>query len=669
MNSQLMRIAGLYELYPDEGRELLEDTDACPVEFRDFAWGFYYGQCKRRRLTLNRKSWSVAVSHDGKMLVTGSDNGEVIVWDVKTGTSLTTLGGHTSFVQCVFSPDGKTLASGDHDGTIILWEVATWKVRLICGEHTEGVHGLAFSPDGHSLAASGKKKLVNLWDTATGELRATLEGISNPQGKTETVHSLVFSPNGKTIAFCRGLERNNLFDPDDEHGLEKLEFWEPESGSLRTILKEETTWGALAFTSDGKTLIAAGTRDRPAFPKPAFKKGEIWRFGLESGKEAFTSIDTSKARFAPQAFATDCKTVVSFDSAFLSTPVVTLWDVETGHARTTLRLGKNFFGQVQSIAFSFDSKTLAAAGSDGELKLWNVEAAREHAVLHGHTGWVFVALSSNGTLLASTGEDKTIRLWDPINAMELVVLGGDGRCVALSADGMTLAQGGDGTVLIWDLDTKKVQATLKGHSWLVDSVAFSPDGRTLASGDATGTIKLWSTANGEERTTLKVHSGGIGSLLFTRDGNTLISTSQDNTINLWDLTSEKVVATLDGHGENFTCLAISPNGKTLASGGNDGKIRLWDLSVRTLRATLNVVHPVFSLAYTPDGNTLAVAVNDILNNPGAGAIKLLDVATSQERATIERCGALSLVFTPDGNSLISGGVDGAIRIWDGRIDR
>jgi Tol biopolymer transport system component len=152
----------------------------------------------------------------------------------------------------------------------------------------------------------------------------------------------------------------------------------------------------------------------------------------------------------------------------------------------------------------------------------------------------------------------------------------------------------------------KARATLRGHASDIYAVAFSPDGKTLASGSGDGTVKLWEVATGKERATLKGHTNLVWAVAFSPDGKTLASANYDRTVKLWEVATGKERATLRGHTSFVWSVAFSPDGKTLASGSSDGSVKLWEVVTARERASLQGRSSVESVAYSPDGKTLAV---------------------------------------------------------------
>ncbi|MCF3184736.1 trypsin-like peptidase domain-containing protein [Streptomyces polychromogenes] len=243
-----------------------------------------------------------------------------------------------------------------------------------------------------------------------------------------------------------------------------------------------------------------------------------------------------------------------------------------------------------------------------------------------------------------------------------VLRGHDGEVssVAFSPDGRTLASASsDQSVLLWNVTTGKARPALTGHTKGVESVAFSPDGLTLATSSDDKTVQLWDVATGRNRATLAGHRDEVYAVAFSPDRHTLATGSADNTVRLWDTTAHTTRATL-GHMDDVRAVAFSPDGKTLATGSLDGTARLWDMTTLTIRATLKGhTDAVNSVAFSPDGKTLATGSYD-------GTVGLWDTATGKGRpSSISHTDAVaSVAFSPDGKTLATGSYDHTVGLWD-----
>ena len=261
---------------------------------------------------------------------------------------------------------------------------------------------------------------------------------------------------------------------------------------------------------------------------------------------------------------------------------------------------------------------------------------------------------------------------DYVHYATLVGHTGSVRSVAYSPDGSTLASGsGDSTIRLWDAHTRKLKNILAVDSedFEIDSVAYSPDGHILASGAYNGTIRLWDVRRGELLHNLTGHQASIRALSFNTDSRTLASASDDQMIRLWEAHTGKHLYTLTGHHGTVTSIAYSSNGLFLASGAFDeSKIRLWTLTgqlIKTLGTSelLRGVGPwengVMSIAYSPDGRTLANGTFD-------GTIRLWDVHTGKLLyiLTGHTFSVRSVAYSPDGHTLASGGWDSKVKLWN-----
>src|SRR5262245_8775697 len=234
--------------------------------------------------------------------------------------------------------------------------------------------------------------------------------------------------------------------------------------------------------------------------------------------------------------------------------------------------------------------------------------------------------------------------------------------VAFSPDGKRLATGSleDHIVKLWDAATGQELITLKGHSDAVTSVAFSPGGKRLATGSSDRTVKLWDAATSQETLTLKGHTSAVWSVAFSPDGKRLATGSQDHSVKLWDAATGQELLTLRGHSDSVQSVAFSPDGKRLATGGGAGTVKLWDAATGQELLTLKgPSEGIRSVAFSPDGKRLATGRADF-------TVKLWHADSGQELLTLKgHSGSVaSVAFSPDGKRLATGSVDRTVRLWD-----
>jgi len=255
----------------------------------------------------------------------------------------------------------------------------------------------------------------------------------------------------------------------------------------------------------------------------------------------------------------------------------------------------------------------------------------------------------------------------------IAILGGYNGAVlsvAFSPDGNTLASGAaDDTVQLWDVPTRQPIGLSLSNTGSVDWVAFSPNGKTLATGDADGTVRLWDVATPlpTSSSLINGHAGVIW-VAFSSDGKTLATGDVDGIVRLWDVATRRPIgAPVTVEAGQVDSMALSPDGKTLATGSADGKVRLWDMATGH---QLQLGHPpngqagpVNSVAFSPDGKTLASGAND-------DTTQLWEIANRQPIGLPlinGQAGAVfSVAFSPDGKTLATGDADGTVHLWDAR---
>jgi WD40 repeat protein len=476
----------------------------------------------------------LAFAPDGKVLVVVDKGGVLGLWDVSTGKELRRIESgvaarDTGSLPLAFSPDGKSLAVGQPGGAVCLLDAASGKeVRVLRGQ-AEEVVTVVFSPDGKTVAFAARDNLVGLWDVAAGG------PVRQLRGHTSWVMSVAFSPDGKRL--ISGSQDGTVRLWDVAGGQEVG----PRGGHGFAVL-------ALAVAPDGKTVATGSGRDDTI---------RLW--DAAAGKE-LRAIRSQQDWVSALAFSPDGRRLASGGGR--RDRSICLWDAATGR-----QLGR-FLGHQREtsngcLAFSPDGKVLLSGGGDNTVRLWDAATGKELHTLTGHTSEITcVAFSPDGKVVASAGwhyqkSDTAVRLWDAATGKELRRLEAQKlgvNALAFSPDGRTLACAGGSfdpqgdphfaeALLLVDVATGKVLRRLAGTPALnsgdrrgVRSLAFSPDGKTLASGEADHPIVLYETATGRPRRELAGHAGDVYAVAFSPDARVFASAGSDQTALVWDVT-------------------------------------------------------------------------------------------------------------------------------------
>jgi WD40 repeat protein/tRNA A-37 threonylcarbamoyl transferase component Bud32 len=549
---------------------------------------------------------------------------------------LLTFKGHTGeLLSVAFSPDGKRLASASRGQTVKVWDAQTGQELLALKGAARSV---AFSPDGKRLASASNG--VRVFDAQTGQELLALQG---------DYASVAYSPDGKRLAGVDG---------------KAVKVWEAQTGRELLSLKGHTDFvRTVAFSPDGARL-ASGSWDKAV---------KVWE--AQTGQELFTFKGHTGELYSV-AFSPDGKRLASAsDDGTLK-----VWEAQTGQELLALKVYAN------SVAYSPDGKRLA--GVDGKaVKVWEAQTGRELLSLQGHTGGIrSVVYSPDGKHLASASSDKTVKVWDAQPVPTPLTLNGgadtDVGSVAFSPDGKRLASASGtwdntkiayvaGEVKVWEAQTGQELLSLKGHTDKVNSVAFSPDGKRLASSSGAwastskpGEVKVWDAQTGKELLSLKGHTDRVTGVAFSPDGKRLASASShrlQSEVKVWDAQTGQELLTLKGGGGN---VAFSPDGQRLASAA--GELKVWDAQTGQELLVCKLtggpgwfVGQVRNVAYSPDGQRLASPYGD-------NTMKVWEAQTGQELLTCKGHTArvYCVVFSPDGKRLATAAGDKTVKVWD-----
>jgi RNA polymerase sigma factor (sigma-70 family) len=605
----------------------------------------------------------VAYSTDGKWLASAGDDKVVCVWDATTGQLRHRF--HTPnnyYARLAFSPTGTSLAMAFFDHKILVWDLATKKQQF----QAEGAT-FVFSADGQRLFTGGRyarlgggapssrltginREPVRCWDAVSGK-----EQIAS--GKFGRGWPAAVSPDGKRLLLISADRPDGQADSPPP---ETLHVWDVEAGKeLRNQPIEPGEYVAATFTDGGATAVSR--RYDRAQSTPLL----LWD---ADAPEMIRELKVDSRWTTIVAFAPDGKTLATSDLS--GGP--RLWDVATG--KLLHRFGGDVQGTLFTGAFSPDGQTLATGGEGRAVRFWNVADGTERHVVAGHAGGVeFVAMTPDGRTVLSAGRDSTVRFWDGASGRQLNLWRKPGvplSNMTASADGKLLAGVGHWRVYVWELQSDR-ERLLANLDSLPDRLALSPDGRRLAAvtthtdkGKTEPGVRVWDVAARKEL--WKQPSGHPTyrqTASFSPDGRLLATAGHDGVVRLRDAATGAEVRALLSHPGMpqegpATDFVFSPDGRMVAAVRDRG-LRLWEVATGGRRLVRENLAPFWGVAWSPDGRWLAVGGED-------GRVRLCDAATGLERRCLEghRAAILTLSFSADGRTLVSGSMDTTVLVWD-----
>jgi tRNA A-37 threonylcarbamoyl transferase component Bud32 len=610
-------------------------------DLRGFEWYHLWNVARREQHLRghNESVSAVAISSDGNVGASGDGEGNLRLWDMRTGLPLGAWAGHKFGVTLMaFSRDGSQLTTAAQTRgrtEFALWDVVSKQPLARIENKKPARYGRAIGPGGDLIAfdeeeGDDEHRAFGIWNAHTGQVKYILRGL--PLG----IAAAAFSPDGRTQAFATvpdcivhcwelssGKERllplahyiNLLsFSPDgkflasvEDYG--SIKFWDPAKWQLHATRDLKERVDKVAFSPDGKVLALdlSAQKDRPETEALI-----LWNW---PGCDRRPEVLEPGYYISAIGFSPDSQTIAvgGFDYH------VRLWRPLAASAVSTLApRGK---AEAWSVAFSPDSRTLAVGYDDQTgpnqetLQLWDVATRRERANLRSHSAMVSsVAYAADGLTLCSAGYDNRIKRWDARSHEVLANFKGHTKpikYVACSPDGQTLATVSfDKLVKVWDIATGQERFSLKGHTGGTLAVAFAPNGKEFASACLGGRLFIWDVATGQKIREIK-DSTQLFSLAYAPSGLLIASGNRDGVVKLHDLTGESEPRSLLGHKSEARAVAFSPDGRTLASGGDDRTVRLWHVATgRELLVFKDLPHKVNSVAFSSDGRHLAAAIHD-----------------------------------------------------------
>ncbi|ESU08495.1 hypothetical protein FGSG_04587 [Fusarium graminearum PH-1] len=615
---------------------------------------------------------------------------------------------HNDWVRsCVFSPDGRLLVTGSDEKLVRIWDVATGSLQHVF----EALDSYAYSvvasqsgPNGRPLLAAYGSEVIMVWDLVTGEPMQPVRGISQDINESEQKTS------NMSVRF-RNDDRNPHDDGNPHNDTDEDQTAEDECD---TIEESASKTDVLAFTvqsidisPQGDRLVAVSGRNIILWDIPSFTVTGIYEHEAILGDD----IDDDTESFHRVKFSPDGKLVAASVGSSIRIQEVSIEGEHYSLPRTSDLPGHS--DAIDGLCFSPEGNGqmyLASGSDDTTACIWNLITGEIEVVLKGHSSHInSVSFSPDGTILATASTDSNIAIWKQrlgswgsgvLDIPDQTLSGHTSLVwsIAFAPDGNLLASAGnDGEARIWEViereqqpgtdndtrdDTSEASNSVrKEHVSPVVRVSTSPDGKTIASGCRDGKICLWNGVTGAWCRTMEArHTGEVTALVFSDDGETLISTSVDESAIVWSVSEESETPSLRliGHEDWVRGAAISLDGKLAATASDDWNVLLWDISAHASPgsehegthdqpiARLNGhVDYIYSVAFSPDFRQLASAGDDSM-------VILWDIGAHEDhdgpkiimgREDRGRYRWRGVVFTPDSKFVLTVSISGQVAVW------
>ncbi|BBD68031.1 WD-40 repeat protein [Nostoc commune NIES-4072] len=432
--------------------------------------------------------------------------------------------------------------------------------------------------------------------------------------QSQYLKAVAFSPDGKYIAAVKSTEIM-LWDINGN----KLNFQQQEipSDGIQNI-----SFCSVVFSHDSKSIYTGECQGDGNFPMPSYKV-EVWR--TEEKNKSLIQEEPEQNFISQQG------------QQFLSLAASADGMIASGSTDGTIHLShspaevspilRGHTDWVNSIAFSPKQKQLVSASNDGTIRLWDLSdyfsSAKVkyevdyiwdnvHAVAFNPNNNEFAIARKNSVMVFNKEGNHVEHTFDHLETVNSIAYSPDGKTIVSGAD--------DKTLRLWDLEGNKPPIVFQGHEDKVTSVAFSPDGKKIVSGSKDNTLRLWNLQGNQqqvfqghqENTDEFGNKGGVNSVAFSPDGKTIVSGADDKTLRLWDLEGNKPPIVFRGHEDKVTSVAFSPDSKKIVSGSADKTLRFWDLKGRLVSPQVIKGHTevIRSVAFSPDGKMIISAGAD-----------------------------------------------------------
>lgn len=543
---------------------------------------------------------AIAVTPNGKFIVSGSRDRTIRIWDLLKGTPIgETIEGHNGPVFAVaVTPNGKRIVSGSWDKTIRVWDMVT---GAPVGGRIEGhewpVTTLAVTPNGKRIVSGSYDSTIRIWDMETG-----LPTVKPFEGHEGSVYAVAVTPDGKCIV-------SGSWD-------KTIRIWNIEKGTQigKPIKGHKGQVHAIAVTPDGKYIVS-GSDDFTI---------RIW--DIKNGNPIGKPIEGHKDWIRTLKVTSDGKRIISgsYDGT------IRVWDIKTGEP-----IGRPIHGHegpVYAVAVTLDGKRIVNGSKGSTIQVWDIETGAPTIEGHEYAATA-IAVTPDGKRIACGFFDSTIRVWDleeraligdPIEGPNKAVV-----AIAMTQSGKRIVSGyEDGSLRVWNVKSgNSVGKLIKGRHGSVNAVAVTPDGKRIVSGHGDNTLCVWDIKTGASiGKTIKWYEGTVTAIAVSPDGKCIVSGHEDYSLRVWDIITGKSIGNIEGCEGSVTAVAVSPDGKRIISVHDYGTMCIWDIETGD-----QIEEPIERQTISAYVGAVTMDGKYIVSCEDGGDISISDIETQENR--------------------------------------
>lgn len=582
---------------------------------------------------------SIVFSRNGKLIVSGSVDNTVRVWDMST--KMLKLASPSTISRISFAADINTGVASVGDDSAIVFNAHTGEISLTIHGNIQDFSKIAMSIDGSRIVSSNEEGALRVWDAKTSEIITTLHKHS------ERVSAMAFHPNGPEFV---------SIDVSGTRIIWNTVSWEEISVQADSSHGVESA----AYSPDGLHFVTGGAREIVQV-----WDAQSWEsvFTLSGRECEFCIHSIVSIAFSPDSKKFVTGTTDSTVNGLYNPPALKIWDISDG---TAIHSFSGHVATITTVAFSLDGSQIISGSGDNTIRFWDIASQQQAKVMRGHKKPIISVVPFSGNAEKLISVDMTgVMLVSVIGEPHLMhSFSGHQNSVTsvdVSQDSRTIISGSlDRTVRVWDIHQKRIQRTIPCTCTGITSVVYGFNDAWIAAGTLDGRVIVWDAVTGDSIIILNQHLAAVRSIAVSPSGKIIISGADDSRVIVWDTSNWNVIRIIATQFATIQTVRFSSDEQYVLVGTNDRYVRVWTTPIVPQTYQCEPWNSILTAVFSPDGRQVA--------SSGLGeVIRVWDIASTVTFTTFFPAKhdhiVRSLAFSPDGSLLASGSDDKTAKVW------